>query len=152
MKKILIVIAVALLLSCSKNDDSEEQFLVDLGVNISLESTTGDDLLDPENPNSYKKSEIKTYHLIDEVEQRAGADDVLLQDPAGTYVFRTFVNYKGNDEYPITYIDWSETDRDTIKSEIYRTINQIRVIKVWYNGELMWDVENGGDASFTIIK
>lgn len=152
MKPIHIILSVFFLISCNKNDDTPEQFVIDLGVNTSLQNAAGDDLLDPNNPNSFRVSDIKTYHLINGEVKLAGADDVLFQESNGLFVFRTFVNYEGNDEFPITYIDWSETDRDTIKSEIYRTDNQIRAIKVWYNDELMWDVENGGAPEFTIVK
>ncbi|AFL81536.1 hypothetical protein Aeqsu_2072 [Aequorivita sublithincola DSM 14238] len=152
MKAIFIILSVFFLISCSKNDDSQEQFVIDLGASFSIQNAAGDDLLDPNNPNAFKQSDIKTYHLINGEVKLAGADDMLFLGNNGLYVFGTFVNYEGNDEFPITYIDWSETDRDTIKSEIYRTENQIRAIKVWYNDTLMWDVENGDAPYFTIVK
>lgn len=151
MKTITIALFF-IVVGCSKMDDPQDQFVYDLGVNISILNATGEDLLDPNNPNSFRVNDIKTYHLINGEVKLAGADDVLFQESNGLFVFRTFVNYEGNDEYPITYIDWDETDRDTIKSEIYRTKNSIRAIKVWFNDDLMWDAENGGIPYFTIVK
>lgn len=152
MKPILITLLILFTISCSEEKEIDCCVNIDLGANISLKNASGDDLLDPENPNSFNETNIKTYYLIDGVEKRVGADDVLFLNEEGIYIFRTFVNYKGNDQYPITYIDWNETNRDTIKSEIYRTDNQIRVTKIWLNGELMWDVADGGAAYFTIVK
>ncbi|MEM0519314.1 hypothetical protein [Aequorivita flava] len=152
MKAVFLVLYMAILIGCSKKDDTGEQFVFDLAVNLSIKNEAGDDMLDPNNPNSYKLNDIKTYHLIDGEEVWAIADNVISQNNEGAFIFTTFVNYEGNYEYPITYIDWDETDRDTIKAEIYRTERQIRVIKIWYNEELKWDVENGGGPEFTIIK
>lgn len=152
MKTVLLAFLLLIAVGCNKDDDDCGCAIISLSADISIENTAGEDLLDPNSPNSYKKRDIKTYHLINGEEKRAGIDDNIYQDADSIYRYRTFVNYEGNDEFPITYIDWSETDRDTIKSEIYRTNNQTRAIKIWYNGDLMWDVENGGEPYFTIIK
>ena len=152
MKTITIILFFIVVLGCSKKDDSQDQFVIDRGVNISILNAAGADLLDPNNPDAFKKENIRTYHLINGEVKVAGADDILFQESNDLYVFRTFVNSEGNDEFPITYIDWSATDRDTIKSEIYRTKNSIRAIKVWLNDDLMWDAENGGIPYFTIVK
>ena len=151
MKPILFILIILLAIGCNKDDDCGCT-IISLDANISLKNTVGEDLLDPNSSNSYKKEDIRIYHLINGEQKRAGIDDVIYKDIDSIYRYRTFVNYEGNDEYPVTYIDWSETDRDTIKSEIYRTDNQTRAIKIWYNGELMWDVENGGAPDFTIVK
>lgn len=151
MKSILFALIILLAVGCNKDDDCGCT-IISLDANISLKSAAGADLLDPDNPDSYKKENIRIYHLINGDEKRAGVDDILYEDGDGINRYRTFVNHEGSDEFPITYIDWSETDRDTIKSEIYRTDNQTRAIKIWYNGELMWDVENGGAPDLTIVK
>ena len=152
MKSILFAIILMFLVSCNKDDDNCGCTIISLDANISLKNAAGKDLLDPNNPDSYKKNNIKIYHLINGEQKPAGLDDIIFQDSDSIYRYRTFVNYEGNDAFPITYIDWSETDRDTIISEIYKTENQTRAIKIWFNNELMWDVENGGDREFTIIK
>ena len=151
MKPILFVLIVLLAAGCNKDDDCGCT-IYSLDANISLKNTTGDDLLDPNNPNSFKKENIRTYHLINGEQKRAGLDDIIYQDNDSIYRYRIFVNYEGNDEFPITYIDWSETDRDTIKSEIYRSGNVTRAIKFWYNGELVWDGNTGTAGEFTILK
>ncbi|AFL81535.1 hypothetical protein Aeqsu_2071 [Aequorivita sublithincola DSM 14238] len=153
MKITVIIIVLTFFVGCSKKDDAQEQFLYDLDVNISLNTTSGEDLLDQTNPNSFKKAEIKTYHLINGKEQVVGADDIIFQyNNEGINYFRTFVNYEGNDEFPITYIDWSETDRDTIKAEIYKSKSRIIRTKIWYNGELKWDGNDPKGCYFDIIK
>jgi hypothetical protein len=123
-----------------------------LDANISLKNSSGEDLLNPNNPNSYKESKIKTYYLVNGEEKIAHTEEFIYEDGEGLYRLRIFLNDEGNDEFPITYIDWNETDRDTIKSEIYKTDNQTRVIKIWYNKVLMWDAENLHATEFTVIK
>ena len=150
MKPIFLILLVLIILGCNKNEDCCA--IISLDANISLKNISGEDLLDPNTPNSFKKGNIKTFHLINGEEKRAGLDDIIYQDGDSIYRYRTFVNYEGNDEFPITYIDWSETDRDTIKSEIYRSGNMTRVVKFWYNNELMWDGEKDGASEFTIVK
>lgn len=151
MKPILLILLGLIILGCdSEKDDCCT--IISLDANISLLDGSGVDLLDPNNPISFKKENIKIYHLINGDEKWAGVDDFIYQDSDSIYRFRTFVNYEGNDEFPITYIDWSETDRDTIKPEIYRSENIIRAIKFWYNGELVWDANTGTAGEFTIVK
>ncbi len=151
IKPILIALIAVLAIGCSK-DEGCGCTIISLAANISLKNNAGEDLLNPDNPNSYKKRDIKTYYLIDGEQTRAGQYDNFYEDEDGVFRYGVMVNYEGSDEYPITYIDWNETDRDTIKSEIYRTKNQTRAIKFWYNGELVWDAENGNAPEFTIIK
>lgn len=153
MKPLLLALIILMAVGCSKDKDVENCCtIISLHANISLKNTDGEDLLNPENPNGYKERDIKTYHLINGVQKRAGQYDQFYADNEGIFRYSVIVNYEGNDEYPITYIDWNETDRDTIKSEIYQTSNQIRVIKIWYNGVLMWDAEDLGPEQFTIVK
>lgn len=151
MKPFLLMCIFLIAMSC-KNDNEICCVVISLGADISLTNNAGDDLLNPESPNSFKKNSIKVYHLINGEEKRAGNDDLIYEDANGIFRYRTFVNYEGNDEYPITYIDWSETDRGTIKSEISKNGSNIIAIKFWYNGELVWDAENEHAPEFTVIK
>lgn len=152
MKPLFYVFAIFMIVSCSKERGLDCCMNISMNADISLKNTAGEDLLNPENFNSYKEREIKTYHLIDGIERIAHTEEFLFKDNDGLYRLRVFLNDEGNDEYPTTYIDWNETDRDTLKSEIYRTNNQVRVVKIWYNDSLMWDAEDLGPEQFTIIK
>lgn len=152
MKQILFVLFIVIAVSCNKDDDDCGCTIISLDTNISLKNAAGEDLLDPNNPNSYKESQIKTYYLIDGEEKIADTEEFIFEDIDGIYRLRVFVNSKGNDEFPITYIDWNETDRDTIKSEIYKTDNNTTAINIWYNDELKWGAENLSAREFTIIK
>ena len=53
---------------------------------------------------------------------------------------------------PVTYIQWNETDRDTIQCHIKRNEDGSLIFctKVWYNDILVYD--NNGERYFTIIK
>lgn len=152
MKPLFFVFAFVIIASCGKERGLDCCMNISMNADISLENAAGEDLLNPENFNSYNEREIKTFYLIDGIERIAHTEEFLFKDNDGLYRLRVFLNDEGNDEYPITYIDWNQTDRDTLKSEIYRTNNQIRVIKIWCNDVLMWDAEDLGPEQFTIVK
>lgn len=154
MKVIKLTKTLALLISffilgCS---DDIGKIIYSTGVNISVKNATGEDLLDPQIPVSFKEEMIKTYYLVNGEERLADTEEFIYEDAQGIYRLRVFLNYEGTDEFPITYIDWHETDRDTIKSEFYKTDTKVIVTKIWFNNELKWNHENGGDPEFTIVK
>ena len=57
-----------------------------------------------------------------------------------------FTNHDLNQQYPVTYLQWNETDIDTIKSEFVHFENgSIFLNRLWYNGELKWKFQDGDE-------
>jgi hypothetical protein len=160
MKTIVAFVFIAILTSCSKSNDDEPQpqALVDINIELSIKNSSGEDLLDPNNPNAYKAKNIKLYYLING--EKKEIFDENLTYPRNFFIFkheseyriRVFQNHSETERLPITYIEWSPDDTDTLQTEIFRDENSIRATKTWFNGELKWDVENEQEPYFSIIK
>jgi hypothetical protein len=160
MKTIATLIILTILTSCSKSNDDEpqQQVVVDINIEMSLKSSNGEDLLDPNNPDAYKVENIKLYYLING--EKKEVFDPNMAYPRNFFIFkheseyriRVFQNHSETETLPITYIEWSPDATDTIQTEIYRDENSIRAIKTWFNGDLKWDVENEQEPYFSIIK
>jgi hypothetical protein len=123
--------------SCSKKE--ENGFDLDLGLEISVVDKAGNDLLNPVSPNSFKESEIKIYYLLDGKKVEVFYSNY--DHPRNFYIYQ-----RGNEfriavilNDPITYIQWNNSDTDTIQCEVSRAEGSVVCRKVWFNGELRWD-------------
>ena len=157
MNKFLIILVAFLIISCSKNSASD---VVDVGIHLKLENSSGIDLLDPGVDNSYNNENIKLFYLLNGVEQYYLCGNCDHQK--GYYFFErdnryvmsihTNIEVQQDGTDPVTYIQWNETDRDTIQCHIKRNEDGSLIFcaKVWYNDVLVYD--NNGERYFTIIK
>ena len=156
MNKLILVISIFLLSACQKKDNNE--FVLDTGFCMIVLDENNNDLLNPNNNNSFKEENIKIIYLIDgnEIE----VNKPMLDYPKGFRIFEhkneyRLVIFPNNDidtEFPITYIIWNGTDRDTVKCEIRRTDNSEICRRIWYNGELTWDSSENKERFFRIRK
>ncbi len=169
IKRSLLPLLVLIILgtSCSKNSVSLGVH-IDTPINISVVDSQGADLLDPSTVNHFNSSDIKIFHLIDgeKIEFKA---DIRLDYPKG-FLFYTpnqlgfndnYVlclqspNHSKSEEFPITYLQWSESDTDTIKCQFSRTNVSLVCTKVWYNDVEVWGIKNNNNIDgrwFQIIK
>jgi len=144
-------------LSCSKNSGQD---YIDGGIHLKLENSSGSDLLDPNEGNTYNTEDIKLFYLQNGVEHLYLCGNCDHQK--GYYIFKrdnkfvisifTNIEVQQDGTDPITYIQWNENDRDTIQCHIKRNEDgsYIFCTKVWYNDSLVYD--NNGERYFTIIK
>ena len=130
------------------------------GVIITVLDQQGVDLLDPDNINGIRTDKIKIFHKIDGelTEYFEGNMDCSkgfnIYNPKEmgfneNYVFcllRTDASYYTGELnlQPIAYIQWNETDMDTIQCQYRHTDNSTVTIKVWFNDDLVWDAEEQG--------
>lgn len=160
MKTIVTILILAIFTACNKDDKpSEIAVYLDTSIEISLKDVNGIDLLNPNNPDSYKAGNIKIFYLIDGEKQEvydgnmAYPRNFLIYENANEYRIRIFQNSVISEELPITYVEWNENEIDTLQAEYYRPKpNEPRVQKVWFNGELKWDGQNGEEGFFTVVK
>ena len=158
MNKFLLIISILLLISCAKHPDSADVF--DTYIDLRLENISREDLLNPDTDNSYNQNDIQLFNLLDGVEQYHFCGNCDHQkgyfffERDNRFIMRIFPNseIQKNGTDPITYIQWNETDRDTIQCHINRNDDgsYIFCTKVWYNNVLVYD--NNGERYFTIIK
>lgn len=145
-----LVFAILLFVMSSCNKDKEGKFNLDAGIEIYVQDKSGNDLLNPSIQNAYKESEIKIYYLIDGVKKEVYYPNYdyprnfRIIEAGSKYYMMLSPNGNDSEEYPTTYIQWNESDTDTIKCEFSRTSNSIICTKIWYNGSLAWsDYSNG---------
>jgi CMP-N-acetylneuraminic acid synthetase len=163
MKKIVILNVIAIFVaSCSDDSNKSESANIDTAVNIYLENNTGESLLNTDN---YQSNDFKIYYLnnnnVEEV------NNPLMDSPRNFFIIdednikamRLFLNSNQNEENPVTYIKWNETDTDTLKAHYSRGMGNnedyVTCDKVWLNEELVWDTTTPSGVlgrEITIVK
>jgi len=152
MKKILFVITVALIVSCS-TEENDCCTVIDTGVSVVYLNEEGDNLLEVEN--GLKVEEINIYHKINNewvryfegnLDYPKGLRTVVRDD--GTYLVIFSSTTIVENDYSETKIEFSETDSDILKTEVQKKNSNEIVTKVWYNDELKWE----GNQSERIIE
>lgn len=158
-KHLMTLLVLALFLfSCDSESRNEEQMNLDVDVEFSIADTNGNDLLNPENENSYNHEAIKLFYKTDGVYQEfydGNLDlprNINIYQHTDTYRATIFLNHSASEEQPETLIQWNENNADTIKCEIYRTSSVERIDKVWLNNQLVWDSTNNTAPYFELTK
>ncbi|NOQ27457.1 MAG: hypothetical protein GQ564_19005 [Bacteroidales bacterium] len=168
--KILVLLFMILGLSCSEDEPITEGVFISLDVKISLTDQQGLDLLDPNNQNAINTDNIKIFHMIDGELKKFSKylmDDskcYRIYNPTElgfneNYVFNFAYTspsyYTHEKEEPITYIQWNETDMDTVRCQYQYTSNSSICTKVWFNEIVVWDRDDSEANSsrwFQIVK
>ncbi|WP_316634223.1 hypothetical protein [uncultured Flavobacterium sp.] len=147
MKKIvLICLSVFFLSSCNSPEENIiAGFNLDASLDIVVTNSNGDDLLNPDTPNSYDQSKIRILYLVKGklINEPNGTDyprNFLMYKQDNRNVIRVFLNNSNEEQYPETYIQWSENNTDIVKIEYNRTRNSITKKTVWLNDKLVSDI------------
>lgn len=147
---IFLLIVFTLIVSCDSNEDrnNNSSYALIRFVEFKVASIDGVDLLNPNNINAYKSNDIKIYNLIDgEVVEVFNQSSTIQRDfkivsPENSGIEEYFIRVYINNtelENAITYIEWNETDTDTIKSNSVANGNSLVLTQAWYNDELLID-------------
>ncbi|TRZ42479.1 hypothetical protein [Robertkochia solimangrovi] len=157
MKNIFILMLLALS-SCSNSDENQDNFVLDTMIEFEVRDNQGNDMLDPENSNSYDESQIKLLYLNNGkyVEFYDSSLDhpknFLIYKHANNYRIRVFINNDINEDKPETIIQWSENEKDTIRVEIARTNRSELIKSIWMNEEYIWDESYKTEPFFILEK
>jgi len=161
MKKVLSIFLVALVLSSCNKEEPNWGSYNDCGVYITVHDKAGIDLLNPSNPGAYLQQNIKIFYLINGVKEEVfhwnqdyPRNFNIDEFPNEKFKMGLGLNYSPTEEYPITYVQWSENDTDTLKTEIYRRGGLTSVKNLWLNNKLVWRNEDyaKGERIINIIK
>lgn len=136
----MILLLGMMALSC-ESENPTNAAVMDTGVEIAIYDTSGTDLLNPNNPNAFQAEEIKLFYKIDG--ERVEVFNPMMDYPRNFFIFqheneyriRIFLNINRNASRPVTYIQWNETDTDTLKAEFRYPNSSVISEKVWFNGE-----------------
>lgn len=146
------------LLSCSNDKSKNEGFYLDTGINIFLKNSHGENLL---NTTNYNSDRFKIYYKING--QKIEVNNPLMDNPKG-YAINNLtnpismglgMNDADTELLPITYIEWNDSDTDTLKTYYHRTENLIVWTKIWLNDEEISETTtppNGSGRWITIVK
>lgn len=156
MKKIIILNIIAIFLaSCSDENNKSGGVNIDVDVNIYLENSMGENLIDTDN---YQSANFKIYFYNNSVKEYLNPPNFFIINENNIVAMRLFLNDNKNEENPVTYIKWNETDTDTLKAHFNRSRgNNENVIcdKVWLNDKLVWDISMTSGVlgrEITIVK
>lgn len=156
---ILILLAI---FSCSKDNEPEEQyngFNFDAGMEFSVYNSQNEDLLNPENQSHLDSANIKLFYVINGEKKEVynpnldSPRNFMIYKHENDYRIRVFLNHSETSYKPITYIQWNDSDTDTIEVSYQRTQNATLQNKIWLNGEQIWERgDNTIDPYFVLTK
>jgi len=155
MKKILLLIAVTLIASCT-TDEKDCCTIIDTGVSIKYLNEEGGNLFELEG--GLNVADINIYHKINNewvryfegnLDYPKGLRTVERED--GTYLIIFPSTTIVENGYSETKIEFSESDSDILKTQVDKNSSNEIVTKVWYNDELKWE-GNHTERIIEIVK
>jgi len=162
MRALLIILTLITLIGCEEDNENMNGFNLENQILLNLKNSDGLNLLDTSTENSYNNESMKLFYLVNdepiEVTIENGfnmgslelTSDKLLKiftNPSSSNIIEETSEY--NVVENIAYLQLSPTDTDTIKTHSKTSPNYFLVSKVWYNGALVWERENGGTIKIT---
>ncbi len=151
MRPLMYLLIPLLIFSC--NSSEEDCFVISASINMLVKSQDGKNLLDPKNPNAFDKNDIKLFYLEKGEKVRPPESSLLFYDQSQEYEIRIFPNIDKEEKFPITLIQWTKSDTDTIKCKIERADCSVTVTKVWFNEkEVVFEKTDKISRFFEIVK
>lgn len=146
----VIVGSLMLVLAFGCNKDDGPSADIENNVEMTIMDASGEDLLNPDNPNALSLEQIKTYYELDGVKteiNRGNLDNpkmLVILEPSSdseNYRLSLFMNTEEDSEITTTYLEWGPERTDVFESQIDRSGGGVRNEKTWFNGELICDKE-----------
>ncbi|MEX0858387.1 MAG: hypothetical protein WD016_09575 [Balneolaceae bacterium] len=137
--------------------DSEPGTVIETGFTIAYVDQDENDLLDPAHPNAITEGNTDLYYLIngemvkqyenhlDHPKKFSVVTEEKLFDRYFMHISPNTIEGLDTAITYITYLEFENNSLDTIKTQYRRpspSSNSIFVTKIWYNGELRWDVDD----------
>jgi len=125
MKTKLIILLITI--GCIACDDDNNSFDLTAVQDFYLLNKDGNDLLNPNVENTFNTNRIKIYYLIDGEKVQSYTSNYFIKPSEvtgsnGRYFIRVFLNEKTSEgDTAYTFIEWNETDIDTIRSQVRST-------------------------------
>ncbi len=136
-----------------------QYYNLDASLEFSVFSLQREDLLNPENPNHLNTENLKLFYVINGENQEVynpnmdNPKSFKIYEYENEYRIRIYLNHTETADKPITYIQWNDSDTDTIEVSYQRTQNAILQNNIWLNGEHVWERgSNTVDPYFVLTK
>jgi len=141
---ILLFCLAFILLFCNEDHPT----IIDISVDMWIRDQSGNNLLNAATAGYYKKEDIRIFYLQDGV--RKEFNNPRMDAPRGFIIYRNDGNgeyvmklspYEGivDKEITTTYIQWNDTQTDTVRCLMSRIYQSIYCKKIWYNNVLKYD-------------
>lgn len=148
----IILLTAFMFAGASCNDKLCGCTVMELSTFVIVSDSEGRNLLNPETPGYFKEEDIRIYFVRNGVREevyRANLDtprnfSIDEYNSDHEYAMKLFP-YEGNSDKEVTttIIRWNKVDEDTVACEVRREDSYTGISKVWYNGELVCDDNDG---------
>lgn|GEM_PF-729109 len=160
VERLLLALAISVFLSFNEPMEMGGQhYNLEALIEFSVFNSQNGDLLDPKTVDNLDVADIRIFYVIDDKIQEVfeqGSDyprKFMLYKHENEYRVRVFLNDTKTSDRSITYIQWTEGDRDTVEVFYKRTPNATLQEKIWLNGKPIWERgENAKDPYFKLMK
>ena len=163
MKNLLFISILLSIMGCSPDNslDTNNNYMKKISVLFHILNVDNEDLLNENIQNSLNTEDIRIEFLNTNGDfipfYAENSFDIKygykIEADVTPYIFA----YANSSAFIINskitgIIKWNNTDHDTIVSEIRETPNTLTYSKIWVNGELKYDMNNGLNPEILIIK
>lgn len=143
----IILLIVFVMFGCKEDNTRPEGSSISTHIELSIQNSTGKDLLDPNVLNHFEISQIKIFSLENGEKKLLddGSNPSLISNERGYYTIHlntksSFFATESSGVY-LSLIQLSENITDTIKTEWKAGKNYFYNTKMWYNDELRWETD-----------
>ena len=156
MKKLLIILTVTTFIACNKSNDIVDGFNIYSGMEFSIFNANNEDLLNPENPNHINTESIRLFYDINGEKgnmyngDSSNPRNISIYKHENEYRIRIGLNHTDKSDKPITYIQWNESEIDTVEVVYKRTRYAVEQNIIWLNGEQVWEI--GDNTKVPYVK
>lgn len=156
----VIIPFVLVWVSCQEKEEPDCCTNIDTSFRFNVLDSDQLDLLDPSNPEHLKLQDLVVSFLLDgekvevydsKINHLRSFPRIIEPEPlAGVdkYVLNVILNSSKDEEMPTTYLEWKDGSVDTLEAEFHRSSNTVILIKLWLNGDLIYDTAAGIGAQF----
>lgn len=143
MKKIVIALLMLSIFSCNKEESNGKEYTaICLRYTFSVCDKDGNNLLDPDNKDSFTHDKVKCYEIYNGKKKYREVE--ILKSTNGFYYGMLFADSTpgeiiNNIRKGTSIIEFAEGDIEEIEYEIEYSENAIHLDKLWYKGKKVYD-------------
>lgn len=142
-----LVATVFSLLACSPDGGRVCCGPPNANIEFSIVDAQGAERLDPSHPHALTEQNLALYHF-EEGEKKRVSNGITIYEGEDMYVLRLMLSSYIDAGYTTTFIEFTDASTDTLKMKPLGG-DGASVEKLWYNGELVFDVEDPGFFEIT---